>query len=102
MPKVYESPLCPDCRECRANFEANGLDCEYIDITASMKNLKKFLALRDELALFAPAKAAGAVGIPAIFTDDGKATIDWEGFLAERGLPIVYKEEGRACGGEEG
>ncbi|MCR5611325.1 MAG: glutaredoxin [Clostridiales bacterium] len=98
MLKVYGSPLCPDCRELRVNFDANGVEYEYVDVTASMRNLKAFLAERDARSEFAPAKAIGAVGIPAIFTEDGAVTLDWEGYLAKRGLPVVYKENGPACG----
>ena len=97
LPKVYGSPLCPDCRECRANLDANGVKYKYIDITASMKALKEFLALRDKLPEFIPAKESGAVGIPAILAEDGAVTLDWEGWLAECGLPVVYKEKGPVC-----
>lgn len=97
MLKVYGSPLCPDCRECRVNFDANGVDYEYVDITESMKALKEFLAYRDALPEFAPAKAAGSIGIPAIFCEDGSVTLDWEEYLKERGMSVVYKENGLSC-----
>ncbi|MBR4143607.1 MAG: glutaredoxin, partial [Firmicutes bacterium] len=47
MYKIYGSPLCPDCRECKANFDAHGIAYEEVDMTASMANLKEFLKLRD-------------------------------------------------------
>lgn len=97
LPKIYGSPLCPDCRECRANLDANGVKYKYIDITASMKALKEFLTLRDKLPEFTTAKESGAVGIPAILTEDGTVTLDWEGWLAERGQAVVYKENGPVC-----
>lgn len=92
MLRVYGSDLCPDCRECKVNFNSHGIEYEYIDITGSMMSLKEFLALRDSLPVFASAKAAGAVGIPAIVTENGDITLDWEGYLALLGLPVVYKE----------
>ena len=46
MLTVYGSAMCPDCRECKANFEANGIEFEFIDINESLKNLKEFLKLR--------------------------------------------------------
>ena len=97
MLKVFGSPLCPDCRELRANFDAHGVEYDYVDITAAMPSLKAFLRLRDSLPEFAPVKEAGAVGIPAIFNEDGFVTLDWEGYLAEQGLPVVYKEPRPAC-----
>mgnify|MGYP002627258845 CR=1 FL=1 len=97
MLKVYGSPLCPDCRECRANFDAHGVAYEYVDITSSMRSLREFLSQRDSRVEFAPAKAQGAVGIPAIFTEDGAVTLDWESYLASLRLPVVYRESGSAC-----
>ena len=97
MLRIYGSPLCPDCRECRVNFDSNGVEYEYIDITASMKSLKEFLTLRDRLPEFIPAKEGGSVGIPAIFAENGSVTLDWEGWLDESGLPVVYKENGPVC-----
>ena len=42
------------------------------NITESMKNLKEFLALRENRKEFDDAKKFGYVGIPAILTDDNK------------------------------
>lgn len=97
MITVYSSPLCPDCRECKANFDILGIAYTEIDITASMKNLKAFLKLRDELPVFDPCKANGSVGIPAIVSEDGSVTLDWERFLSAQDLPVVYRENGPAC-----
>ena len=97
MLKVYGSPMCPDCREFEANLDANGIEYEKIDINISLRNLKEFLALRDSLPVFDPVKAQGSIGIPAIVAEDGSVTLDWEGYLKERDLPIVYRESGMAC-----
>ena len=96
--KVYGSPLCPDCRECEVNFDANQVEYEYIDITASMANLKEFLKLRDHEAVFEAAKENGSVGIPAICSDEG-ITLDWEGWLTSHDKQVVYHENGevKAC-----
>ena len=92
MLKIYGSDLCPDCRECKVNFNTHGIEYEYVDMTGSMKSLKEFLTLRDALPVFAGAKASGSVGIPAIMAENGDITLDWEGYLTARGLPVVYKE----------
>ena len=92
MLTVYGSPLCPDCRAFKTALDAGETAYTYVDITASMKNLKAFLKLRDSLPVFAPCKAAGSVGIPAIAADDGEVTLDWEAFLAEKGLPVFPPE----------
>lgn len=94
---VYGSELCPDCRECEKNFDAHGIEYRYVDINASMKNLKDFLKLRDALSVFDICRQNGSIGIPAIVSEDGSVTIDWESILAEMGLPIVCKEEQPYC-----
>lgn len=90
---VYTSPLCPDCRECKANFEAHGIEFRMVDITAGMRGLKEFLKLRDSSPVFDVCRENGSVGIPAIVDEEGNITLDWEGVLAERGLNVVYREE---------
>ena len=72
MPKVYGSMLCPDCVEAKEYFEKVNYKYEFINITESMKNLKEFLALRDNRKEFDDVKKLGYVGIPAILTDDNK------------------------------
>jgi len=47
MPKVYGSMLCPDCVEAKEYFEKVNYKYEFVNITESMKNLKEFLALRE-------------------------------------------------------
>ena len=72
MPKVYGSMLCPDCVEAREYFEKVNYKYEFVNITESMKNLKEFLALRDNRKEFEEVKKLGYIGIPAILTDDNK------------------------------
>ena len=72
MPKVYGSMLCPDCVEAKEYFEKVNYKYEFINITESMKNLKEFLALRDNRKEFEEVKKLGYIGIPAILTDDHK------------------------------
>ena len=97
MLTVYGSPLCPDCRECKSNFEAHGIQFQYVDINESMRNLKAFLKLRDHLPVFDRCKEVGAIGIPAICKEDGTVLLDWAEFLNESGLPVVYREARPAC-----
>jgi len=57
---IYGSPLCPDCRVCKANLDAHGVADHYIDVSESMRNLKAFLKLRDSLPVFEPCRKAAA------------------------------------------
>lgn len=97
MLTIYGSPLCPDCRECKANLDAHGAAYEYVDINKSMRNLKAFLKLRDSLPVFDVCKETGSVGIPALVLEDGTVTLDWEGWMQEHKLPIVCRESAQAC-----
>lgn len=93
MLTVYSSDHCPDCRECKKNFDAHNIQYTLVDINAGMRELKAFLKLRDDLPAFDEIKSRGGVGIPALVREDGSVFFDWEGYLTEQGLPIVYKEE---------
>ena len=97
MLKIYGSPMCPDCRECKENFDANGVEYTMIDINESLRNLKEFLALRDSLPVFDHCKEIGDIGLPALVREDGTVFLDWQGYLIENDLPIVYKESGPVC-----
>ena len=72
MPKVYGSMLCSDCVEAKEYFEKVNYKYEFVNITESMKNLKEFLALRENRKECDDVKKFGYVGIPAILTDDNK------------------------------
>ena len=97
MLKVYGSTMCPDCRACKVNFEANHIEFEFIDINENLHNLGEFLKLRDSEPVFDKWKKVGDIGIPGIVGEDGEVFTDWEGYLAGKGLPVVYTESGEAC-----
>ena len=44
----------------------------YVDITASMANLKAFLKYRDQRTEFAEVRAQGRVGIPCTVVNEGE------------------------------
>lgn len=85
MLKIYGSLLCPDCTACKAAFDANGIEYDFIDITGSMRNLKEFLKHRDAEYVFENARKNGYVGIPALLQEDGSVSLDWEAYLKEKG-----------------
>ena len=67
---VYGSPMCPHCVEAKEILDKEGIRYGYVDITAGMAHLKKFLALRDSRPEFDKAKAVGDIGIPCFLVDD--------------------------------
>ncbi len=80
MLKIYGSPLCPDCVKCKNELEQAGVEFVYMDITANLLFLKKFLRLREDPA-FAPVRERGQIGIPCILREDGSFTFGWQEFL---------------------
>ena len=81
MLKIYGSMLCPDCVDCCADLDNNNLEYEFLDFSASLKNLKEFLAIRDREPAFDAVREHGSIGIPCIVKEDGSVTLDWAEFL---------------------
>ena len=71
QPVLFFSDLCPDTPPFVAALAARNMDYEAVNITASMKNLKRFLALRDSRSEFESRKVQGAIGIPVLQLADG-------------------------------
>lgn len=80
MLKIYGSMLCPDCVQCREDLDRAGIAYEYLDFSDSLKNLKEFLALRED-AQFNEIRREGRIGIPCILREDGSVTLSWEEFM---------------------
>lgn len=81
MPKIYGSMLCPDCVECRENFDRAGISYQYLDFSEDLRNLKEFLALRDVEPCFDPVRRDGKIGIPCIVAEDGRVSLDWHAYV---------------------
>lgn len=97
MFKIYGSTMCPDCEACKQNFDRYGVEYEFLDITASLKNLKEFLILRDQEAVFNHLKAIHDIGLPALVREDGSVFTDWESYLQEMGKEVIWENTGHAC-----
>lgn len=63
---LYFSSLCPDTAPFKEAMERLGVTAREVDITASMRNLKEFLRLRDNEAVYTPRKEQGMVGVPCL------------------------------------
>ena len=70
MLTLFVSSLCPDCPPAIAEVKDKNLDCEIVDITESMANLKRFLKERDLSEDFDEIVEKGNVGVPALMRDD--------------------------------
>ena len=67
---LYFSSLCPDTAPFKAAMERLGVTAREVDITASMRNLKEFLRLRDSEEVFVPRKEQGMVGVPCLVANE--------------------------------
>lgn len=97
MLKIYGSEMCPDCTQCKKNFDANGIEYEFLDVCKSLQNLRNFLILRDSQPVFDRLKKIHDIGLPGIVKEDGTVFTDWETYLKEQGYPVTYEQTGAAC-----
>ncbi|HAO69331.1 MAG TPA: glutaredoxin [Ruminococcaceae bacterium] len=67
---MYGSPMCGDCVEAKKVLEEEQIRYGYVDVTAGMAHLKKFLNLRDNRPEFDAVKEEGKIGIPCFVVDD--------------------------------
>ena len=92
MIKIYGMPSCPDCEYVHHQIENRSDEFESIDIGEHVKNLKKFMHLRDNNPVFDEAKENGWLGIPCLVKEDGTVTLTAE----EVGLKSK-PADGEAC-----
>ena len=90
MIKVYVTDSCPDCTQVKAQA-INDPRFEVINIGEHVKNLKQFIALRDNNSAFDDAKAGGYLGIPCFVMEDGSVSFSFDEFQVEE------THEGAAC-----
>lgn len=81
---------CPDCVAVKEQIK-NDPRFEIIDIGQHIKNLKQFLALRDNNPAFDSVKKNGYVGIPCFVLDDGSITFDL------KDVHLKETETGNSC-----
>ena len=75
---IYGSMLCPDCVECLKDLDEVGTAYTFCDFSKNLLNLKNFLKLRDQNAIFEEVKREGKIGIPCIVHDDGTVSLTWK------------------------
>ena len=75
-PVLFYSVECPDTPSFVAELKALKVNYEEIEVQSSLPNLKRFLRLRDNEAVFDEAKAKGYAGLPALLLADGRVILD--------------------------
>lgn len=67
---LFGSQHWPGCEVVKEGLSLRNVSYEYVEITDSMKNLKRFLKLRDTRKEYAIAHRVHAVGIPTLMVED--------------------------------
>ena len=78
---MFGRHLCKDALYAIYKLQEMGADLEFKNISASLADMKEFLAVRDNCTLFDEAKANGYIGIPYFEAEDGTKTLDLQEIL---------------------
>ena len=78
---VIGSHLCPDTLYALNKLVEAGTEIEFKNLSASLPDLKAYLALRDTEAMYEQVKAGGGIGIPCFILEDGSKTMDLNAVL---------------------
>ena len=79
---VIGSHLCPDTLYALNKLSEAKAEIEFKNLSASLPDLKAYLALRESSPLFDGPKARGSLGIPCFVLEDGTLTLDLKRVLA--------------------
>ena len=76
MITIYGMPTCPYCDYVHEQIVGREDEFTYINIGENIRNLSRFIQLRDTDPVFDEMKKIGDVGIPAFVFEDGRVSID--------------------------
>ena len=91
--KVYGADICIDCRNYKEIQKNRGFEAEYVDIIENTTNLKEFLKIRDNNALYEQVKENNGIGIPLFVREDGMKTFDINEAFSWIGQEPVKEDE---------
>lgn len=80
---VIGSHLCPDTLYALNQLSANKAEIEFRNLSASLPDLKVYLAQRESNPLYEQVRQNGGIGIPCFVMEDGKTTLDLSEVLKE-------------------
>lgn len=73
---VVGSHLCPDTLYALCQLRDRNIEVDFKDLSASLPDLKEYLALRQGLDIYENVRVAGGIGIPCFILEDGNKTLD--------------------------
>ena len=78
---IIGSHLCPDTLYALNQLIALKASVDFKDLSADLKDLKAYLAVRDTEPAFEAVKKNGGIGIPFFVLEDGTKTLNLEEVL---------------------
>ena len=78
---VIGSHLCPDTLYALNRLVEAKADIDFKNLSASLSDLKAYLALRESSPVFDGPKARGSLGIPCFVLEDDTVTLELEKVL---------------------
>lgn len=76
MITIYGLHTCPYCDFLQPQIAGRTDEFTYVDIGSHVRNLHKFIDMRDNRPEFDRLKKAGDIGIPCFVFDDGRISFD--------------------------
>lgn len=79
--KVIGSHLCPDTLYALCKLTEKHAEVDFKNMSASLPDLKEYLAVREQNAMYSAVRQNGGIGIPYFELEDGTQTLDLGGVL---------------------
>lgn len=73
---VIGSHLCPDTLYALCRLREKNAEIDFKDLSASLPDLKAYLAVRETEPQYEAVRAGGGIGIPFFALEDGTKTLD--------------------------
>ena len=86
---VIGSHLCPDTLYALCRLREKNAEMDFRNLSASLPDLKAYLAVRESCGLYDKVRQAGGIGIPFFEMEDGTRTRDLDELLARN---KIYRE----------
>lgn len=80
---VIGSHLCPDTLYALNQLTAKKVEIEFKNLSASLPDLKAYLALREGNPLYEAVREKGGIGIPCFIMEDGKTTLELDEVMSQ-------------------
>ncbi|MBS6955751.1 MAG: glutaredoxin [Enterocloster asparagiformis] len=79
---VIGSHLCPDTLYALCKLREAGISIDFKNLSASLPDLKAYLAVRESDPLYEAVRKNGGIGIPCFIFEDGRRTLELDEVLS--------------------